>query len=339
MPDLVTTLPQDDLARYWSAVSRGDDDEAIAGALVLRNRGVPLEQILNDLVVGAQLRVGELWADNHWSVAREHDATSVAEAVVGRLTDDLPEPATGPVLTVACVEREWHALPALVVAAVLRSAGRRVDFLGASVTRDRLVDRIGETESDVVLLSASLTSSLPRLRREIEAVRRTGTPVLVGGRAFDPDGVRASRLGATAYAATAEAAIEQLDHLPRTVMPAQPLVHPAALEAAELADRTDELARAVMAATDQAIGLSGGGEDALAPDDWRVVLATFVPHVVDSLIGALLTDDPTVMAETRTWLWDVLVRRGADPRTSVALDDALASVLCERPEALRILHA
>jgi hypothetical protein len=71
-------------------------------------------------VVAAQLRVGELGAGHQWTVAREHAATAVAETVVRRLADDLPEPADGPSYVVACVEREWHALPALVVSTILR---------------------------------------------------------------------------------------------------------------------------------------------------------------------------------------------------------------------------
>jgi methanogenic corrinoid protein MtbC1 len=338
MSDL-PVVEQDDLARYWSAVSRADDDEAVAGALALRNRGVPLEQILNGLVVATQLRVGELWADNAWSVAREHAATAIAEHVVARLAEDLPEPTTGPVHLVACVEREWHALPALVVATALRSEGHRVDYLGASVPRDRLVARISERAPDVVLLSASMTSSLVRVRREIEAVRETGTPVLVGGHAFDAEGLRARRLGATGFAPSVDEAIAQLRRLPTRVIAALPLVHPAALEAAELTGHIDELARDVMSATDHALGVTGGGEDALPPDDWRVVLATFVPHVVESVVGALLTDDPRVMAETRAWLAGVLIRRGADPRAVPTLDRALVECLREHPEALRILAA
>ena len=94
-----------------------------------------------------------------------------------------------------------------------------------------------------------------------------------------------------------------------------------------------------MAATDHALGLSGGGEAAVSPDDWRVVLATFVPHVVDCLAGALLVEDAGVMSEARTWLGDVLDRRGGDPRALEALEHALVRRLREYPEALRLLRA
>jgi methanogenic corrinoid protein MtbC1 len=330
-------VQESDLARYWSAVAASDDHAALAGARAARDRGVPLEEVLGGLVVAAQLRVGELWAENEWTVAREHAATAVSENVVRRLAAELPEPTQGPLYVVACVEREWHALPALVVATSLKATGCRTLYLGASASRDELVSRILDTGPRLVLLSASLTSSLPRVRRHLEAVRGTGTPVLVGGHAFDRSGTRAHRLGATAYAGNVPEAVALFDTLPRHVPEARPLRHRGAVEAREIQAQGDDVCRDVMAATDLALGLSSGGEDARRPDDWQVVLATSVPHVVDSLVGALLTDDRDVMSENRAWLGDVLQRRGGDPAALEALDQALARRLRDYPEALRML--
>lgn len=327
----------DDVSRHWAAMTSSDGEGAVSNALEARDRGVPLQEIMIGLVVTAQMRVGELWAGNEWTVAQEHEATEVSESVVRRLFDDLTEPEDGPLHLVACAEREWHALPALVVAVTLRAAGRRVDYLGAGPTRFDLMDRIQASRPRAVLLSTSLTSALPRLRREIEAVRSTGTPVIVGGRALDDEGRRAAGLGATATGPAATDVLRLLDDLPERVAPAPALTHPGAREAEAIAADSDEIARDVLRATDLDLGLSGGGETTLPPDDWRVVLATFVPHVIDSLVGALLTDDPSVATETRTWLGNVLRRRQADPDTVAALDRALAGRLREYPQAVRLL--
>lgn len=332
-------LAPHELDAYWAAVEGSDDRAALAVATSVRDRGVPLEDVLQQLVVAAQLRVGELWAANTWTVAQEHAATAVGEVVVRGLAADLPEVATGPSLIVACVEREWHALPAYVVATTLRARGCRVEFLGASASRDQLISRILDAGPRAVLLSASLTSSLPRVRRQIEAVRGTGTPVVVGGRAFDPEGLRAQRLGATAYAPTPESAIALLATLPAHVPSVPGLRHLGAAEARAIQSESDTVARDVIASTDLVLGLSGGGETTVSPDDWRVVLATFVPHVVDSLAGSLLTEDPGVMTETRAWLGDVLAQRGADPAAIPSLDEALALRLRDYPEAIRMLGA
>ena len=289
-----------------------------------------------DLVVRAQRQVGHLWASNEWTVAREHAATAVSERVVHRLGEGLAEPATGPVLLVACAEREWHALPALVVSHTLRSWGHRVVYLGANATRDRLVDRVHEHGPRAVLLSASLSSSLPRVRRQVEAVRDTGTPVVLGGSAFDAAGFRARQLGATAYAATPAAAGALLATLPERVPPAPPLRHAAALEARTVQAGAETIAQHVTAATRLELGLGSGGTS-VSPDDWRVVLTDFVPHVVDCLLGALLTADPTVLTDARRWLGEVLVGRGADAAAVDVLWGQLRRRLGDHPETLRLL--
>lgn len=329
------TVDGADLDAYWSAVVDADARAAYAAAAATRDRGVPLVDVLTGLVIAAQRRVGELWAADDWTVAREHAATAVGESVLRRLAADVPPATDGPVLTVACVEREWHALPALVVALTLRSRGCRVTYLGASASRDHLVSAILDTGPRAVLLSASLTSSLPRARRQVEAVRGTGTPVVVGGRAFDPAGLRAQRLGATAFAATPALALEQVASLPLHVPPAGPLRHPGALEARSIEAESDTISRGVVLAATTALGLDHDCD--VPPDDWRVVLGTFVPHVVDCVAGALLTEDPSVFAETRDWLGEVLAVRGAAPDALAVVEQALVQRLHDHPEAMRLI--
>jgi methanogenic corrinoid protein MtbC1 len=322
---------------YWEAISSGDDRAAMRVADAALAEGAALADVLG-LVVDAQLRVGQLWAANQWSVAQEHAATAVGEAVVRRAGETVPEPAGGPRLLVACVEREWHAMPALVVAQLLRERGFCVDYLGANASRDHLVSHIVDRGPRAVLLSASLSSSLPRVRRQVEAVRGTGTPVVVGGQAFDAQGLRARRLGATAYAAHAGEVEELLAGLPRHVPQALPLRHPAAVEARSLQGSLDEVIRDVSASLRAHLGLPPGSLDA-SPDDWRLVLATSVPHVVDSLVGALLTEDGSIVVQTRAWLTDVLTGRHATAHAVDVLWEALRLRLHDHPEALTLLDA
>ena len=58
-----------------------------------------------------------------------------------------------------------------------------------------------------MLLSSSLSTFLPLARRQVEAVRETGTPVVVGGSAFDSEGRRARVIGATAFATSARTSV------------------------------------------------------------------------------------------------------------------------------------
>src|SRR5512139_1002327 len=187
--------------------------------------------VMNDVVGPAQTRVGELWASDAWSVAQEHAETAVSESVMHVLGAQLPPPQdSGAPVVVTCVEQEWHALPALMVAEHLRSAHVPVSYLGANASVEALVRHVHEVAPRAVALSCSLSASLPRVRRQIEAVRATGTPVVVGGAAFDSEGRRAEVLGATSFAATGALAAEVLRDLPTAVSPAPALEHDGAEE-------------------------------------------------------------------------------------------------------------
>lgn len=335
---MTAAIDPDELETYWSAVVAGDEATAVALARDVRDRGVPLDQVLEGLVVTAQRRVGELWWHNFWSVVREHAATAINEEVVHRLEADLDEPVDRPRLLVACGEREWHSLPALVVAVSLRSRGHPVDYLGANASRDQVVSHLLDTGPRAVLLSASLSSSLPRVRRMIEAIRGSGTPVVVGGRAFDTLGVRARRLGATAYGTDPRQALHLLSTLPHQVDPVSPLRHRGANEASAILASADALDRDAWAATCVALGLAPVAEPT-APDRWDVVLAGFVPHVIDCLVGSLMTQDPTVLGDARFWLTEVVAGRSGDPAAVPTLWRALADLLQDHPTARALLGA
>ena len=148
--------------------------------------------LIQRLLAPAQLRVGELWVSDTWSVAQEHAATAISESVLTSLAverERQARPARGrAALIVSCVEQEWHALPALMVAEHLRAEGfarqlPRRELLRAGPGPARPRARPG-----AVLLSCSLSAFLPLVRRQVEAVRETGTPVVVGGSAFDAEG-------------------------------------------------------------------------------------------------------------------------------------------------------
>jgi methanogenic corrinoid protein MtbC1 len=332
----VAVLPEEHEA-YWQALADGDEAAAIATADTCLARGVAVADVLEGMVAEAQRRVGELWARNRWTVTQEHAATAVSEAVVRHVGATLPRPQ-GPRVLVVCAEREWHAVPALVVAHTLRSWGVEADFLGASANREQVVGHLLDSGPRAVLLSASLVSSLARVRRHIEAVRATGTPIVVGGSAFAGSVQRARELGATAHAATAREAFDLLGSLPVSVDPAPPQHGARSVEARTIAASVDDYSRQVLAAPEVVAATRGGAEDP-GVDDWRTVLATFVPHLFECTVGALLSGDPDVVRQQRAWLSDVLAARGGEVEAVEAVWTRMRVLLRDCPEALRLLEA
>jgi methanogenic corrinoid protein MtbC1 len=317
---------------YLTAVSRGDRTAALEVVRRLQDAGASALEIMRDVIAPTQTRVGELWAADAWSVAQEHAATAVSEAVLGVLGSQIPSPAdpSGPVV-VSCVEQEWHALPALMVAEHLRSAGLPVSYLGANASAEHLVRHVHDVAPRAVALSCSLSASLPRVRRQIEAVRATGTPVLVGGAAFDEQGRRASVLGATAFTASGALAAQVVRGLPTAVSPVAPLSHDGADEGfAVHADREEITARLRERVTARHPADAAG-------DCWRPALHDHLPHLVGALAGALVTDDRSVLEDSVGWLRDVLRHRSCPETVTSDVLAGLRTVMAEHPCATRML--
>ncbi|GGU63285.1 hypothetical protein GCM10010274_60020 [Streptomyces lavendofoliae] len=197
------------VGKLWSAVAAGDEYSALDTVRNALDAGLDSEAILLDVIGTVQHRVGVEWAANRTSVAEEHGATAINDRAVASLPQHRAETVRGRI-TVACVDREWHAMPARLLAEVLRLRGWHVDCLGAQVPSAHLIAHLHRTGADVVALSGSLPTRLPTAHAVITACQSAGTPVIVGGAAFGPGGRYARRLGARGWAPDARAAADRL---------------------------------------------------------------------------------------------------------------------------------
>jgi methanogenic corrinoid protein MtbC1 len=289
--------------------------------------------VLLDVIGPAQRRVGERWQRGEWTVAQEHAATAIAHAAATVTARRIEQPpvSLGHVV-VACAEREWHALPALMVAETIRFFGWQVTYLGAATPAGRLAQYLDDLGPDAVALSCSVISALPSSRRVIEAARQSGVPVLAGGSAFGPDALRALVLGATAWAGNAQDAVTALADLSPVVDPADPLPADVATEQAELDLRHSELVRATLtrwAAADTTGAVAG---------DLAAVAEDAVHQALHSLGAALLTGDTRILREAADWVPAVVTGRGGTRALADGLPVALSAELVRFPLAAPLLR-
>ncbi|MGW4650822.1 cobalamin B12-binding domain-containing protein [Kitasatospora sp. NPDC004289] len=321
------------------AVLAKDAEAAAALVLGALADGLAPEHLLLDVIAVVQRRIGERWADNTISVAQEHAATAVNERAVVALaarTPDPPTPARGRV-TVACVDGEWHALPARLLAEVLRLRGWQVDFLGAQVPSTRLIAHLHTTPTDVVALSGSITTRLPAAHAAVTACQAVGVPVMVGGAAFGPDGRYAELLGADAWAPDARAAADLLAArpLPRPLPDHQPLddlPHLTDQEYTLVTRSRAELVRTVLAGLEAALPAVAAYDDLQ-----RERTAEDLAHIVDFLATALYLDDQDLFGAFLAWTTRILVRRGVPAASLPPALVLLADELKDFPRATRIL--
>ena len=325
--------------RLWQAVLVGDEHRAVDTVLDALAQGVEPEAILLDVVGATQRRVGLEWSLNTISVAQEHAATAINERVIVHLAARLPRSeATGPRVAVACVDGEWHALPARLLAEVLSLRGFQVDYLGAQVPTPHLITHLHRTSPDVVALSGSLPTRLPVAHATITACQSAGTPVIVGGAAFGAHGQWATLLGAQAWAPDARSAAERLTvPLPRPPAAHQPvddLPHLLDQEYTMVTRSAPGLVRSVMAGLEEQIPAMRSYTELQ-----RQHTAEDIAHTVDFLASALYVDDPELFTNFLTWTGQTLEARSVPARSLVPALDLLAAELHDFPRALGMLHA
>jgi methanogenic corrinoid protein MtbC1 len=304
-------VPRDPLRAYDVALSRGDDAAVTRLVAELLEAGMEPVAVLTDVVAAAQREVGRRWQRGEWSVAEEHAATALAISATKVVAAHVRRtPVTRGRVLVACAEREWHALPAMIVDCALRAHGWDTTLLGASTNALRLNQYLQDVGPEAVAVSCSMLGSLATCRRFIEATAACGIPILVGGPAFGGDDVRARALGATAWARDAHDAVRAMDGLPAVVAPAAPLPGGPADEQAALEEDHRRLV-------------------ALMRERWSMVAAVTTPEpdclhsVIDiaddvlhqllyAVSATLLTGDRRLLPETAAWVADLLRNRGAD---------------------------
>jgi len=181
----------------------GQPRPAIDFALGLLAAGHTVESLITEVLAPTQQQVGVLWELNEWSTAQEHAATAVVDGILGAVGLQTVAPMTphGRVL-VACVEEEYHTLPARMGTERLRAAGWDVTFLGGSLPAEDLQRFAALSEPDIVVLSCTVPLFLPGAARCIAAITDLGLPAVAAGGGFGSTPARAARIGASGWIGT-----------------------------------------------------------------------------------------------------------------------------------------
>lgn len=133
--------------------------------------------------------VGDAWKRGEIEVGHEHFASEHIREFLSARWRPMSERSQGPRILCATLEAEHHVLGLHMAAMALSLGGARVVFLGAGTPVDQLVHSAGETNSRAVLLSAAEGTDRKRLERDVKALVKAlpaRTPVVVGGRGFEP---------------------------------------------------------------------------------------------------------------------------------------------------------
>jgi methanogenic corrinoid protein MtbC1 len=329
------TIQAADGQRYLRLLEEGAEQEAMGFARELLDRGIAAQDVLLGLVAASQAEVGRQWAENRWSVAQEHAATHINEQVVAAVaaTAGPAKPSHGRIL-VACVDGEWHSLPAKLFAEVIRLHGWEVRFLGASVPGPHLVSYLHRYDPLALAVSCSLPTRLAAAKLTIEAAQEAGVAVLAGGAGFGVNGRWAKRLGADRVATDAVQAAQELSSwLPATPRSDRPFL---------VGDDEDVMvSKRKPALVDSGMQLLVERFPALGrySEYQRQATLQDLGHIVDFLSASLLVDDAEMFTSFLGWLCIILESRRVPISTVDIVLEAYQRELYDYPRALKHLEA
>lgn len=177
--------------------------------------GWPAMQIIDDCVISALDKVGELYTERVFFLPQLLLSAAAAEHVFQLLQKELAneESAThSGVIVIATVAGDIHDIGKNIVALMLRNHGFKVIDLGKDVSSERIVATAQAEQADLVGLSALMTTTMPGMADVVAALRVAGLqiPVLVGGAVVTP--AYADSIGAH-YAADATLAVKLAQEL------------------------------------------------------------------------------------------------------------------------------
>jgi excisionase family DNA binding protein len=178
--------------------------------------GMDAEEIYIAVIGPALDEIGAKWERNEITVGDEHQASVIAQRLIGRLGPRFARRGRkrGPVL-VGSAPGEHHSIPSAMFGDLLRGRGYRVVDLGADVPIESwIIAATREPRPVAIGLCATAPDNDGNVRRTVRALRQlTEIPIFVGGRAITSE-AHARRLGATAYTGSFADAYELIEDLP-----------------------------------------------------------------------------------------------------------------------------
>lgn len=288
----------------------------------------PPEAVCLNVLLPGLHQIGEMWYRNQASVQQEHFTSELAMRRLHRLMAAAPPPSRDALLLVATPSGETHALPALLLAVLLRWRGWPVRFLGADLPLQQLEHALSITRPAAALYAAQLLTSLPALQAVGQTLRDVGIPLGYAGWIFNRRPSLHARIPGFFLGETFPEALDAVDVLVKSPLPLPDV--PAAPAEYRQATEALSLASAGIAAE----------VTARLPQIPAESLQTALRFTLDQWRAALLFGDPELLRAEMDWVAGMLQSRALDDGRMEAYWQAWRNVVADHfgPAATPILE-
>lgn len=133
-------------------------------------------------------RIGDDWADDKISIATEHVASNVAQALVKIIMDKVARTGKKKGVLICVPVGEEHHLGCDVLETYLSIRGFKVYNMGTSIPTRDILGFIDQNRPDVVMVSITLPDNIGAGQRLVQKIKSEySMPVLVGGYAMQAE--------------------------------------------------------------------------------------------------------------------------------------------------------
>lgn len=203
------------------------DEEKVKGAAqrALGDGVDPYDAIMSGLASG-MARVGELFAANEYFVPEVLMCADALYAGLDILRPHVEKKADGALkgeVVIGTVEGDIHDIGKNLVKLMFEIAGFTIHDLGRDVALEKFVEESIRTDSDIVCLSAMMTTTMINMPKIIELLRSKNprVKVMVGGAPVSDD--LAKKWGADGYAPDASNALQEAINMINTLKDLKPV--------------------------------------------------------------------------------------------------------------------
>ena len=183
----------------------------------IKKEDVSLDSIVNDAMIAAMDIVGQKFADSEIFVPEMLVSAMTMKKglnIIKPLLQGDASESKGTII-ICTVKGDMHDIGKNLVTMMLEGAGFNVVDLGVDLSVEKVIEQVKQVKPEILGLSALLTTTMPEMKKVIEALEEKGlrnnVKVIIGGAPVDA--AFAQKIGADGYGDDATEAVRQARRL------------------------------------------------------------------------------------------------------------------------------
>lgn len=195
----------------FNAILTGKNIDAKNFVQAALDAGAQPQEIIMDSMIPAMDEAGRRFEAHQFFVPQLMIAARAMKEALAILSPLLAASGTEPIakVVIGTVMGDMHDIGKNLVASMLEGAGFQVFDLGVNVPPEKFINELKEKQAEILCMSALLTTTMPAMRKTIEALDAAGmrdsVRVMIGGAPVTQ--AYADEIGADGYSSNANAAV------------------------------------------------------------------------------------------------------------------------------------